>query len=154
MKRLNRAGEAVALYVRLRSEGDCKIPGFWFFDGNKLVGSADRLGPACMVAPGTVVVSASGRQWVAVGGDSTNGATGWSFTSPYKDEAEVEGDAVHFNDNARSLKIRAKLDDYLDYFQSVKGTLPDTVVLRREQLSTCGAMPGQIYKGVRLEAYL
>ena len=154
MKRLNKAGEAVALYVRLRREGGCKVAGFWFFSGNKLVGSADSLGPACMVAPGTVVVSASGRQWVAVGGDRTNGAAGWSFTSPYKDQSEVEGDAVHFNDNAKSLKIRAKLDDYLDYYRTVKGTLPDTVALRREQLSTCGAIPGQIYKGVRLEAYV
>ncbi|MFL1484738.1 hypothetical protein [Marinobacter sp. LN3S78] len=154
MKRLNKVGEHVALYVRIRREAGSQVSGFWFFNGKELVATSDRLGPACMVAPGTVVVSISGRQWVAVGGDRVNGAAGWSFTSPYKDESEVEGDAVHFNDNPRSLKIRAKLDDYLDYYRSVKGTLPDTVALRREQLSSCGAMPGQVYKGVRLEVYI
>lgn len=149
MKRLNYVGQRVAAFL---FEGhDASV---FFFDGQKWVASADRLGSARMVAPGTVAVSRSGRQWIAVGGDHTNGAAGWSFTSPYKDQAEVQGDAVHFNDNAKSLKIRAKLDDYLDYYQSVKGSLPEAVALRREQLSTCGAMPGQVYKGVRLEAYL
>jgi len=73
---------------------------------------------------------------MAVGGDRINGA------------------AVRFNDNPKALKIRAKLDAYLDYFQGVKGTLPDFVVLRREQLATCGAIPGQRYKGIRLEAFV
>ena len=40
------------------------------------------------------------------------------------------------------------------YFQNVKGGLPRSVALRREQLSVCGAVPGQLYKGVRLEAYV
>lgn len=154
MKRLNKAGEAVKQFVELRTNGGVPIPGVWFFDGGKLVASADRLGPARMVAPGTVAVSASGRQWMAVGGDRINGASGWSFVSPYIEQSQVNGDAVRFNDNAKSLKIRSKLDAYLDYFQSVKGTLPDSVVLRREQLSACGALPGQVYKGVRLEAYV
>ena len=154
MKRLNKAGEAVKQFVDLRTNGGVHVPGVWFFDGAKLVASADRLGPARMVAPGTVAVSASGRQWMAVGGDGINGAAGWSFVSPYVEQRQVNGDAVRFNDNAKSLKIRSKLDAYLDYFQSVKGTLPDSVVLRREQLSACGALPGQVYKGVRLEAYV
>ncbi len=153
MKRLNEAGEAVKLFVELRTNGGARVPAVWFFDGEKLVASADRLGPACMVAPGTVAVSASGRQWMAVGGDRINGAAGWSFVSPYVEQRPVEGDAVRFNDNPKALKIRAKLDAYLDYFQSVKGTLPDSVVLRREQLATCGALPGQRYKGIRLEAF-
>lgn len=153
MKRLNRAGEAVKLYVELRTSGGVPVPAVWFFDGHKLVSSAGRLGPARMVAPGTVAVSASGRQWMAVGGDRVNGAAGWTFVSPYVEQHPVKGDAVRFNDNAKSLKIRANLDAYLDYFHSVKGTLPDAVVLRRDQLSVCGAIPGQIYKGVRLEVY-
>ena len=153
MKRLNKAGEAVKTFVDLRQKGGCAVPGVWFFSGGKLVASADRLGPARMVAPGTIAVSASGRQWMAIGGDRVNGATGWSFVSPYVEQRPVNGDAVRFNDNAKSLKIRAKLDAYLDYFQSVKGTLPDTVVLRREQLAACGAQPGQLYKDIRLEAF-
>tara|TARA_R110002096_G_scaffold355290_2_gene548501 strand:+ start:6796 stop:7260 length:465 start_codon:yes stop_codon:yes gene_type:complete len=154
MKHLNRAGEAVKQLVEHRNSDGAHASGVWFFDGDKLVASADRLGPARMVAPGTVAVSASGRQWMAVGGDRINGAAGWSFVSPYVEQHQVNGDAVRFNDNAKSLKIRAKLDAYLDYFQSIKGTLPDSVVLRREQLSACGALPGQVYKGVRLEAYV
>jgi hypothetical protein len=154
MKRLNEAGEAVKLFVELRRNGGVHVPGVWFFDGAKLVASADRLGPARMVAPGTVAVSASGRQWMAIGGDRVNGAAGWSFVSPYVEQRPVNGDAVRFNDSVKSLKILSKLDAYLDYFQSVKGTLPDSVVLRREQLSACGALPGQVYKGVRLEAYV
>jgi len=154
MKHLNKAGVAVKQLVEHRNNDGAHSSGVWFFDGGKLVASADRLGPARMVAPGTVAVSASGRQWVAVGGDRVNGAAGWSFVSPYIEQHPVNGDAVHFNDNAKSLKIRSKLDAYLDYFQSVKGTLPDSVVLRREQLSACGALPGQVYKGVRLEAYV
>ncbi|MEQ5835480.1 hypothetical protein [Marinobacter sp. NFXS9] len=154
MKRLNRAGEAVKTFVELRQNGGCHVPGVWFFDGGKLVASAARLGPARMVAPGTVAVSASGRQWMAVGGDRVNGAAGWTFVSPYVEHEPVKGDAVRFNDNPKSLKIRAKLDAYLHYFQDVKGSLPESVALRREQLSACGAMPGQLYKGVRLEAYV
>jgi len=154
MTRLNEAGKAVKQFVELRTNGGAHIPGVWFFDGAKLVASADRLGPARMVAPGTVAVSASGRQWMAVGGDRINGAAGWSFVSPYVEQRPVNGDAVRFNDSVKSLKILSKLDAYLDYFQSVKGTLPDSVVLRREQLSACGALPGQVYKGVRLEAYV
>lgn len=154
MKRLNEAGEAVKLFVELRTNGGAHVPAVWFFDGGKLVASADRLGPARMVAPGTVAVSASGRQWMAVGGDRVNGAAGWSFVSPYIDQRPVEGDAVRFNDNPKALKIRSRLDAYLDYFQRVKGALPESVVLRREQLSVCGAAPGQLYKGVRLEAYV
>lgn len=113
MKHLNKAGEAVKLFVELRTNGGAHVLGVWFFDGGKLVASADRLGPA-----------------------------GWFFISPYIEQHQVKGDAVHFNDNAKSLKIRAKLDAYLDYFQNVKGILPDSVVFRREQLSACGALPG------------
>ncbi len=153
MRVLNECGKSVKLFVELRQNGGCQVPGFWFFDGKRLVASADRLGPACMVAPGTVAVSASGRQWMAVGGDHVNGAAGWSFVSPYAEQPPVKGEAVHFNDNPKSLKIRAKLDSYLAYFQSVKGHLPRSVVLRSEQLSTVGALPGQFYKGVRLEAF-
>ena len=134
-------------------KGSTKTLPFCFFDGTKCVASSERLGPARMVSPGTVAVSASGRQWVAVGGDSVNGATGWSFVSRYVDQPPVRGDAVRLNDNTKSLKIRAKLDEYLDYYQSLKGALPDSVVLRSEQLSTIGAMPGQFYKGVRLGVY-
>ncbi|WP_421841209.1 hypothetical protein [Marinobacter algicola] len=153
MKQLNEAGKSVKLFVELRTNGGVPVPAVWFFDGSKLVASADRLGPARMVAPGTVAVSASGRQWMAVGGDRINGAAGWSFVSPYTEQRSVKGDAVRFNDNPKALKIRAKLDAYLDYFHSVKGTLPDSVILRREQLATCGAQPGQLYKGIRLEAF-
>ncbi|MBD3640221.1 MAG: hypothetical protein HUJ18_04430 [Marinobacter sp.] len=148
MKRLNHVGERVAQF---RSEGHDGA--FFFFNGSKWVATADRLGPACMVAPGTVAVSASGRQWIAVGGDHTNGAAGWRFVSPYVDQLPIDGDAVRFNDNPKALKIRTKLDAYLDYYQSVKGVLPRSVVLRREQLAVCGAMPGQLYKGIRLEAF-
>lgn len=154
MKRLNHAGEVMAFFQQSAAETGNRGPGVMFFDGRRCVASADRLGPARMVAPGTVAVSASGRQWMAVGGDRVNGAAGWTFVSPYIDQRPVEGDAVHFNDNPKSLKIRSRLDAYLDYFQSVKGTLPESVVLRREQLSVCGAAPGQLYKGVRLEAYV
>ncbi|RKR78193.1 hypothetical protein [Marinobacter nauticus] len=154
MKRLNKAGEAVRTFVDLRQKGGCAVPGVWFFSGGKLVASADRLGPARMVAPGTIAVSASGRQWMAVGGDPVNGAAGWSFVSPYIEHEPVKGDAVRFNDNAKSLKIRSKLDAYLDYYQECKGVLPRTVVLRREQLFTVGALPGQVYKGVRLEVFV
>ncbi|GHD43490.1 Site-specific recombinase XerD [Marinobacter persicus] len=149
MKVLNECGKSVKLFVELRQNGGCKVPGFWFFDGKKLVASADRLGPACMVAPGTIAVSASGRQWMAVGGDSENGAAGWSFVSPCVEQPPVEGEAVQFNNNPKSLKIRAKLDTYLEYFRSVKGYMPRSVVLRSEQLMTVGALPGQLYKHVR-----
>jgi len=154
MKHLNHAGRVVAEYQELEATTGHKFGSVFFFDGQKCVATADRLGPARMVAPGTVAVSASGRQWMAVGGDRIKGASGWSFVSPYIEQLPVNGDAVHFNDNAKSLKIRATLDAYLNYFQSVKGSLPDSVVLRREQLSACGALPGQVYKGVRLEAYV
>lgn len=155
MNRLNRVGRKSQTIVRVAHEkGRTLACTFFFFDGSRFVASSDRLGPARMVAPGTVAVSASGRQWKAVGGDSVNGAAGWSFVSPYVDQFPVDGEAVHFNDNAKSLKIRQKLDAYLDYFGSVKGHYPVSVALRREQLSTCGATPGQLYKGVRLEAYV
>lgn len=153
MKRLNHAGETMAFFQRSAAEVGRRGPGFMFFDAKVCVATADRLGPARMVAPGTVAVSASGRQWMAVGGDRTNGAAGWSFVSPYTEQPLVDGDAVRFNDNPKALKIRDKLDAYLDYYQSVKGTLPNSVVLRREQLATCGAIPGQLYKGIRLEAF-
>lgn len=149
MKPLNRVGQRV---VSFRSEGhDGAV---FFFDGHKWVASADRLGPARMVAPGTVAVSVSGRQWMAVGGDRLKGAAGWRFVSPYVDQLPVNGDPVCFSDNPKSLKIRAKLDAYLDYYQECKGVAPSTVVLRREQLSTVGALPGQIYKGARLEVFV
>lgn len=154
MKRLNRAGQIRAEYLELSASTGIEWGKIFFFDGAKCVARADRLGPARMVAPGTVAVSASGRQWMAVGGDRVNGAAGWSFVSPYIEQRPVNGDAVRFNDNAKSLKIRARLDAYLDYFQSVKGSLPESVVLRREQLATCGALPGQRYKGIRLEAFV
>ncbi|WP_372985504.1 hypothetical protein [Marinobacter sp.] len=153
MKRLNQVGKAVQVFVEVGHRNGADVPGVWFFNGGQMVASADRLGPARMVAPGTVAVSASGRQWMAVGGDRINGAAGWSFVSPYTEQRPVDGDAVRFNDNPKALKIRAKLDAYLDYFQSVKGTFPDSIVLRREQLAVCGAEPGQFYKGIRLEAF-
>lgn len=153
MKRLNRLGQKAQIIVNVAHDKGRTLSCTFFFNGAEFVASADRLGPARMVAPGTVAVSASGRQWMAVGGDRVNGAAGWTFVSPYVEHNAVEGDAVRFNDNAKSLKIRAKLDEYLEYFRSVKGTLPSAVVLRREQLAACGAMPGQLYKGVRLEAY-
>lgn len=153
MKRLNHAGRVMAEYQELEATTGHEFGNVFFFDGQKCVATADRLGPARMVAPGIVAVSASGRQWMAVGGDRINGAAGWTFVSPYKEQRPVDGGAVRFNDNPKSLKIRAKLDAYLDYFQSVKGTLPDSVVLRREQLAGCGAEPGQRYKGIRLEAF-
>jgi len=153
MRSLNRVGKYVQVCVCRSTRHGIKPSNVWFFDGKQCVGDADRLGPARMVAPGTVAVSASGRQWMAVGGDCVNGAAGWSFVSRYVDQPPVKGEPVHFNDNPKSLKIRVKLDTYLEYFQSVKGHLPRSVVLRSEQLSTVGALPGQFYKGVRLEAF-
>ena len=112
MKRLNHAGRVMAEYQELEATTGQKFGNVFFFDGQKCVATADRLGPARMVAPGTVAVSASGRQWMAVGGDRVNGAAGWCFASPYIEQLPVNGDAVLFNDNAKSLKIRAKLDAY------------------------------------------
>lgn len=155
MKRLNRVGQKAQTIVRVaHNKGRTLSCTFYFFNGSEFVASSDRLGPARMVRPGTVAVSKSGRQWVAVGGDHTSGAAGWCFVSSQIDQPPVGGDVVRFIDNPKALKIRAKLDAYLDYFQSVKGVLPDTVALRREQLAICGVLPGQIYKGVRLEAYV
>jgi len=155
MKHLNRVGQKAQTIVRVAQEKgrtlSCTV---FFFNGHDFVASSERLGPARMVAPGTVAVSASGRQWIAIGGDHVHGAAGWAFVSPYIDQPAVDGDAVRFNDNAKSLKIRSKLDAYLDYYQECKGVLPAVVVLRREQLSACGVLPGQVYKGVRLEAYV
>jgi|GEM_PF-1231095 len=154
MKSLNRVGQKAQTIVRVAYEkGRTLSCTFFFFNGSEFVASSDRLGPARMVRPGTVAVSKSGRQWLAVGGDHTNGAAGWRFVSPYVDQLPIHGDAVRFNDNSKALKIRAKLDAYLDYYQSVKGVHPCSVVLRREQLTVCGALPGQVYKGVRLEVY-
>lgn len=153
MKRLNHAGRVMAEYQELEATTEHKFGNVFFFDCQKCVATADRLGPARMVAPGTVAVSASGRQWIAVGGNRIHGATGWRFVSPYVDQGPIDHDAVRFIDNPKALKIRAKLDAYLEYYQSVKGVLPRSVVLRREQLATCGAMPGQLYKGIRLEAF-
>ncbi|MBU2875934.1 hypothetical protein [Marinobacter salexigens] len=75
MKHLNHAGRVVAEYQELEATTGQKFGNVFFFDGQKCVATADRLGPARMVAPGTVAVSASGRQWVAVGGC----ASGWSL---------------------------------------------------------------------------
>lgn len=150
MKRLNHVGDMIATVARA---SDKKRKAVYFFDGKHYVATADRLGPARMVAPGTVAVSLSGRQWIAVGGDRVNGATGWAFVSPYVDQPSLDGDAVRFSDNPKSLKIRASLDEYLGYYQDCKGVLPDSVILRSEQLSTLGALPGQVYKGVRLEVF-
>lgn len=150
MTRLNRVGQRTARFL---SEGhDCRV---FFFDGYKWVGSADCLLSARMVAPGTVAVSASGRQWVAVGGNKCSGARGWSFVSPYVDRHSVDAaEVAGFDNSSKSLKIRDKLDAYLDYFSSVKGHYPGSVALRREQFSVCGVTPGQLYKGVCLEAYV
>lgn len=153
MKRLNHVGDMIAHIMRPYIQSGQERKAVWFFDGKTHVATADRLGPARIVAPGTVAVSSTGRQWVAVGGDRVNGAAGWAFVSPYVDQPSINGDAVRFNDNSKSLKIRAKLDQYLDYYQDCKGVLPDSVVLRTEQLHTVGALPGQIYKGVRLEVF-
>ncbi|WP_322002280.1 hypothetical protein [Marinobacter alexandrii] len=155
MKRLNRVGQKAQTIVRVaREKGRTLSCTFFFFNGSEFVASSDRLGPARMVRPGTVAVSKSGRQWLAVGGDHTNGAAGWRFVSSRVDQPAIVGDVVRFIDNPKALKIRAKLDAYLEYYQSVKGVFPRSVVLRREQLSACGALPGQVYKGVRLEAYV
>ncbi|QFS86015.1 hypothetical protein [Marinobacter sp. THAF197a] len=151
MKRLNHVGDMIATVARA---SDKERKAVYFFDGKNFVATSDRLGPARMVAPGTVAVSLSGRQWIAVGGDRVNGATGWAFVSPYVDQPSLDGDAVRFSDNPKSLKIRASLDEYLGYYQDCKGVLPDSVILRSEQLSTLGALPGQVYKGVRLEVFL
>lgn len=150
MNRLNHVGDMIATVARA---SDKKRKAVYFFDGKNFVATSDRLGPARMVAPGTVAVSLSGRQWVAVGGDRVNGAAGWAFVSPYVDQPSLDGDAVRFSDNPKSLKIRAKLDQYLDYFQDCKGVLPHSVILRGEQFRTLGALPGQVYKGVRLESF-
>ena len=150
MKRLNYVGDMIATVARA---SDKKRKAVYFFDGKNFVATSDRLGPARMVAPGTVAVSLSGRQWIAVGGDRVNGAAGWAFVSPYVDQPSLDGDAVRFSDNPKSLKIRAKLDQYLDYFQDCKGVLPHSVILRGEQFRTLGALPGQVYKGVRLESF-
>lgn len=150
MKRLNHVGHMIATVARALDKNRKAI---YFFDGKNFVATADRLGPARMVAPGTVAVSISGRQWIAVGGDRVNGAAGWAFVSPYVDQPSLDGDAVRFSDNPKSLKIRASLDEYLDYYQDCKGVLPDSVILRSEQLSTLGALPRQVYKGVRLEVF-
>ena len=154
MKRLNRVGRKAQTIVRVANEkGRTLSCTFYFFNGSEFVASSDRLGPARMVRPGTVAVSKSGRQWLAVGGNHANGAAGWRFVSSQVDQPPVGGDVVRFIDNPRALKIRANLDAYLNYYQSVKGVLPRSVVLRREQLKACGAAPGQFYKGVCLEAY-
>lgn len=150
MNRLNHVGDMIATVARA---SDKKRKAVYFFDGKNFVATSDRLGPARMVAPGTVAVSLSGRQWIAVGGDRVNGAAGWAFVSPYVDQPSLDGDAVRFSDNPKSLKIRAKLDQYLDYFQDCKGVLPHSVILRGEQFRTLGALPGQVYKGVRLESF-
>lgn len=150
MKRLNHVGDMIATVARA---SDKKRKAVYFFDGKNFVATSDRLGPARMVAPGTVAVSLSGRQWIAVGGDRVNGAAGWAFVSPYVDQPSLDGDAVRFSDNPKSLKIRAKLDQYLDCFQDCKGVLPHSVILRGEQFRTLGALPGQVYKGVRLEVF-
>lgn len=150
MKRLNHVGDMIATVARA---SDKKRKAVYFFDGKNFVATSDCLGPARMVAPGTVAVSLSGRQWIAVGGDRVNGAAGWAFVSPFVDQPSLDGDAVRFSDNPKSLKIRAKLDQYLDYFQDCKGVLPHSVILRGEQFRTLGALPGQVYKGVRLEVF-
>ena len=144
MKPLNRVGQKAQTIVRVaHHKGRTLSCTVFFFNGTEFVASSERLGPARLFRPGTVAVSASGRQWIA----------GWRFVSPYVDQGPIDHDAVRFIDNPRALKIRAKLDAYLEYYQSVKGVLPRSVVLRREQLATCGAMPGQLYKGIRLEAF-
>src|SRR5690554_1389042 len=150
MKRLNHVGDMIATVARA---SDKKRKAVYFFDGKNCVATSDCLGPARMVAPGIVAVSLSGRQWIAVGGDRVNGAAGCAFVSPYVDQPSLDGDAVRFSDNPKSLKIRAKLDQYLDYFQDCKGVLPHSVILRGEQFRTLGALPGQVYKGVRLESF-
>ena len=154
MKPLNRVGQKAQTIVRVaHHKGRTLSCTVFFFNGTEFVASSERLGPARLFRPGTVAVSASGRQWIAVGGNRIHGATGWRFVSPYVDQGPIDHDAVRFIDNPRALRIRAKLDAYLEYYQSVKGVLPRSVVLRREQLATCGAMPGQLYKGIRLEAF-
>lgn len=154
MKRLNCVGLKVQTIIRVASDKGRDLANtFYFFSGSEFVASSDRLGPARMVAPGTVAVSVSGRQWMAVGGDRVKGAAGWRFVSPYVDQLPVNGDPVRFLDNPKSLKIRAQLDEYLSYYLDCKGALPDAVVLRRHQLQTVGALPGQVYKGVRLEVF-
>jgi hypothetical protein len=151
---MNRVGQKVQTIIRVAADkGRTLANTFYFFNGSEFVASAERLGPARMVAPGTVAVSVSGRQWVAVGGDRVNGATGWAFVSPSVDRPSQAGDAVRFSDNNKALKCRAKLDQYLDYFQDCKGVLPRSVILRGEQFRTLGALPGQFYKGVRLESF-
>lgn len=81
MKRLNQVGRAVQVFVEVGHRCRADVPGFWFSNGEQMVASADRLGPSRVVGPDTVVVSGSGRKWMAVGGDRINGGAGWSFTS-------------------------------------------------------------------------
>lgn len=150
MKRLNYVGRTVAEMADSVFRHGSGVHFVAFFNGRRSLGHAGCLGPARMFKPGTVAVSSSGRQWVAVGGDK-NAAQGWSFVSPY-----VERDGfseAKLSDNPKALKIRAKLDAYLDYFQECKGVRPRSAAFRREQLEVLGVMPGEFYKGVRLEAF-
>lgn len=54
MRRLNHAGEVMAFFQQSAAETGNRGPGVMFFDGRRCVASAARLGPARMVAPGTV----------------------------------------------------------------------------------------------------
>lgn len=50
MKRLNQIGKAVQVFIEVGQRGEAEIPAFWFFNGELVVASADRLGSARMVA--------------------------------------------------------------------------------------------------------
>lgn len=155
MKRLNKVGQYV-LSVRV-SYGLNKGQFAFFSSSCEYLCYAYRLGRASMFPAGVVAISPKGTQWVSVGDDGSGNATGWAFVSPYKDlpfvAPVVELESVQFADTNKAKKLSSKLDEYLDYYASLKGVTPEVVVLRSEQLSTLGASPGQHYRSVRLEVY-
>jgi len=145
MKRLNSVGQTAQT---ISSEH------FVFFNATgRYLGYASRLGSPRIVVPGTVAVSPTGRQWVALGSDGLGNACGWSFVSPYVDRPRPKRNQVEVSTTRKAEKILSSVDAFIEYYSDVKGRLPRSVVLRREQLSTVGALPGQLYKGIPLEAY-
>ena len=46
MKRLNQVGKTVQVLIEVGQRGGATIPGVWFFNGEQVVATADRLGPA------------------------------------------------------------------------------------------------------------
>lgn len=144
MKRLNKVG------------GTAQVVGpnvFCFFVDGCYQSFAETLGTARAHAPGTVAVSPSGRQWLAVGDDGQGNAAGWRFVSPYVDVNQAARVPVQVNATRKAEKIVVQVTAYVDYFVSVKGRKPSEVVLRREQLDAIGAIPGQTLCSVPVRAY-